>query len=87
MRLKWVRTREMATRYNPKTEATTMRVRESVYDYLVAEAQRRKRTPQGEMELMAEMFRMIVEEFQNDDPEVIRGEIRRLRKLANTIEK
>jgi len=63
-----------------KIPHTVMKVREPVYNYLVEEAERTKRTAQGEMELWAEMFRMILEEFKNDDPDQVRAEIQRLRK-------
>jgi hypothetical protein len=63
-----------------KIPHAVMKVREPVYQYLTQEAARTKRTAQGEMELWAEMFQMVLEEFKNDDPDQVREEIKRLRK-------
>jgi len=62
-----------------KIPHTVMKVREPVYAYLTSEANRTKRTAQGEMELWAEMFQMVIDEFKNDDPEQVRAEIKRLK--------
>ena len=67
-----------------KIPHTVMKVREPVYEYLTAEAVRTKRTAQGEMELWAAMFRVVMEEFKNDDPDQVRAEIQRLRKKKKT---
>ncbi len=75
--------RRRMTKYTAKIRGTTMKVRETAYDYLCSESDRRKRTPQGQMELMIEMFKMIIDEFQNDDVDIVRAEIRKLRALAD----
>lgn len=73
--------------YRAKQGGTTMFVREGAVEYLNREAERRHRTPQGQMELMIDMFRMVVEEFRNDDVDMVRAEVRKLKALEEKRER
>jgi hypothetical protein len=66
----------------PKVGQQTMKVREAVYDYIVAEAGKTTRTPPGMMEHMQKLHAAIKEIFGHDDIEMVVEKIRQWQKKA-----
>ena len=74
----------MKTHYDkrPKAGQQTMKVRETVYEYIVAEAEKATRTPPGMMEHMQKLHAAIKEIFGHDDIERVVTKIREWQKKA-----